>query len=390
MALLSDLEERLRNLSIDTVAAPTISPTTNKLSSVVAQPTGLQAPTQLTPNRGVGSGLSNFMQSLGYGMVGKPIDLSNQKAGWQSYLGGTLGARIGQGLIDKVLFGEVTPQAKVAKATFYNDPTELNQLGKELEMKAKYSSRVAAEQQKMAYAETIADAIIEGNQPPDLGRLYGYSGAVRKALADKGFNLSKAALDWEAAKKSISALNSPQQQRLRQTIESVEGGIEPLKELSAEFERVGFKPANSLIVKSRINGISLRPGAMKNLGEDQVKIVTRYVTQMNTMRDELAQAFNGGYAPTEASFRLADEILDPAYGSGQLDAALDQLGVNLRIRRTAIMSGAPVGASEGNAYWNRLPEQSQTNSGKDEFRIGQTMKKGGTTYTYEGNGQWSY
>jgi hypothetical protein len=65
-------------------------------------------------------------------------------------------------------------------------------------------------------------------------------------------------------------------------------------------------------------------------------LATKYISQINLMKDELAQGFMGGGVPSESAFKLADQILNPLYGKGQLDAAIDQLAVNLNIRKNAI------------------------------------------------------
>lgn len=207
-------------------------------------------------------------------------------------------------------------------------------------------------------ASPIADAIISGQQPPDLAGMYGLAPKVRKAMAEKGFDLTKASTDWAATKTYVKNLNSTQQVRLNQALESVNQGIDPLRQLSGEFERTNFQPANYLIQGSQLNGISLDPRKSKNLNQSQLQVAAKYVTQLNLMRDELAQSFSGGYAPTESGFKLADGVLNPLYGDTPLNASLDQVKFNLGIRKQAIGSGVPMGLN-GPVQQGQVPQKTQ-------------------------------
>jgi len=196
-------------------------------------------------------------------------------------------------------------------------------------------------------ATDIAEAIKNGTQPPTLTGLgrTGLAGEVRAKLARDGVDYSKLSRDWVSTTALAKNLNSTQQLRMNQALNSVQTSIDPLRELSKEVERVGFVPANKMIIGAKLNGISLDT---KGLNPDQVKVATKYVTQINLMRDELAQGFMGGGVPTETAFKLTDGILNPAYSKGQLSSALDQLEVNLNIRRNAISSTPALMVGGGN------------------------------------------
>ena len=81
--------------------------------------------------KNIGTGLAQFMQSMGHGMVGKPIDISGEtqgssalgKRGWESYLGGAIGSKLGAGLIAGALGGGKAADAAAAGAS----PTYFNQ-----------------------------------------------------------------------------------------------------------------------------------------------------------------------------------------------------------------------------------------------------------------------
>ena len=118
-----------------------------------------------------------------------------------------------------------------------------------------------------------------------------------------------------------------------------------MRKISSEVERTGFKPANNLIVKADLNGVSLSP----DTPEDQVKAATKYVTQVNLMRDTMAVAFMRGGTPTDQALKLTDNILNPAYSNDQIGAALDQVQINLNMRKSALPTQAYVPGQQNSA-----------------------------------------
>ena len=228
------------------------------------------------------------------------------------------------------------------------------------------------ERARVSNAKDIAEGIKTGLQPPELTGLGrdGSAGLVRGELQRQGVNLTKLTEDWVATKAFAKNLNSTQQIRLNQALTSVDMSIDPLKELSKQVDRVGFVPANSLIVKAGLGGVTLNTDKLK---PNQVEAATKYVTQINLMRDELAQGFMAGGQPTEKALELTDAILRPAYGKGQLNAALDQVRFNLGVRKNAISSSQPQMIG-GNQNTNQPPsydsktQKLQQNS-KGEYRV---------------------
>ncbi len=223
-------------------------------------------------------------------------------------------------------------------------------------------------------AKDIFQGIKEGTQQPDLTGLgrTGLAGEVRAQAAREGFNLKQATLDWTSTKEFAKSLNSQQQVNLNRALNSVQASIQPLKELSTQLDQGGFVPANRLTLNAKLNGIELDS---KGMSQSQVQTATKYVTQMNLMRDELAQGFASGGVPTETGYKLADQILNPAYGKGQLGAALDQVGFNLNIRRNALTSSGPVLVGGGQQQQQNQPpaydsktQKLQQNS-RGEYRV---------------------
>jgi hypothetical protein len=160
------------------------------------------------------------------------------------------------------------------------------------------------------------------------------------------FDIQNAKNKVLAMQQTTRALNSPQQQRLRQAIQSVKGGIPEMQRLSNEFQRTNIIPANKFIMGIRQNGIDPLTGQKQfasdikvntsGMNPDQVAAAAKFKVQVATMRDEIAQVFSGGYAPSEAGFKLADEVLNEFYGGRMTRASLEQLMTNLKIRESAL------------------------------------------------------
>lgn len=221
-------------------------------------------------------------------------------------------------------------------------------------MKAKQST--ASNVVDNSYASAIADAIESGIQPPEMKGLYRYGGAVKGELAKRGFDLTKASRDWQATTKTIAGLNSTQQVRMRQALDSVEKSIPALTQLSEEFKRSGFKDVNWVTTNAALKGVG-----------KQRDIATKYVGQINLMKDELAQGFMGGGVPSDKAFKLADDILNPMFGKEQFDSALKQLGYNLNIRKKAIEGITPLGLG-GEINNPQITGIQPQNSGTEDMR----------------------
>lgn len=238
-------------------------------------------------------------------------------------------------------------------------------------MKSLKSTKVATTNSE--YTKSIADAIESGDQPPVMTGLYRYGGEVRGELAKRKFDLAKAQREWQAVQKTINGLNSTQQVRMRQALDSVEMSIPQLQELSDEFKRYGFKDVNWVTVNAALKGVG-----------KQRDLATKYIGQINLMKDELAQGFMGGGVPSEQAFKLADQILDPFYGKEQSSAALKQLNYNLKIRKQAIAGITPMGI--GGEVTNPKMTGRQTSSSRPPVPKGATKWSESTQSYYDDNG----
>lgn len=197
-------------------------------------------------------------------------------------------------------------------------------------------------------AKTIVDGIQQGNLPPTLSgmsRTAGLSAAIEVEAQKRGFNLKDAQVDYTALNQLTKTMNQNQMVQLNTAFNGVENDIPVMQKASNDLERTGFDPANSIIVKADLNGVSLSP----NVPEEQVEAATKYITQINVMRDSMAVAFMRGGVPSDQALKMTDNILNPAYSDKQIGAALDQVQTNLNMRKSAVQQNKPYvpGESQG-------------------------------------------
>jgi len=237
------------------------------------------------------------------------------------------------------------------------DPNKLTAEQKQTAMqeyaKAASTSGATEEDKKKRGAE-IADAIINGDQPPDLSRLYGLSGYVRDTLATKGYNLTQATQDWMATQRYLATLNGPAQTRLRQSVEFVRESIPLVQSLSEDLDKVVDKTKYPLL--NKVVMLAAKNGTM---GEDAKNAAVNLDNQINELHTELAVMFRGGGASTNEALQRADTLLQSNWDTKQLKTALDLLQKNATIRLNSISSIGPSGTSPGNVY---APEGSTTPS----------------------------
>ncbi len=190
-------------------------------------------------------------------------------------------------------------------------------------------------------AKKIADAIVSGKQPPNLGnRLTGTTAKVRAALADQGYDLSKATEDWNATQKYLSTLNGTQQVRLRQAVDFTYESIGAVEKLASAWDAGGFPVLN----KARL--AAAKQGA---LGPEAQSIATRMESAINDSVSELATVYKGGNSSTDEGLKLAAANLKTDWSKGTLLDNAAQIKEFLGYRRNSMSSGHAV-TNQGNVY----------------------------------------
>jgi hypothetical protein len=197
----------------------------------------------------------------------------------------------------------------------------------------------------------LSEAIKKGDQPPVLTGLYGLSGPIRQRLEKDGFDLSKAQLEWQRAQKQITSLNGPQQVRFVGLASSVVNTIDEVRDLSEQMKLSGVPIAN----RAEMATYAQTQGNTAN-----GQLTARYIAAVNTLKEEFANLANGGYAPTEAAWALANGQINGDYGVKQLGASLDEVQRLINYRLKAMPGLSTMGPGAPNTY---LPQQGSANPG---------------------------
>jgi hypothetical protein len=187
----------------------------------------------------------------------------------------------------------------------------------------------------LSTVEKMSDDMVAGRRPPFVG---GYGGlgvpikmapSFEKTMAQRHpeFNRSTAALQWEAEKRRAIVMNGPQQVRFRQLEQSVQPFIRELEDLSEKMRLGGMMAWNQAKLEAERQGGN--------------PLVARYDTAFGGIMGEVAQLENGGYAPTDASWKAAYEQLNKARGVRAQMAALDEIKKIISYRVQGMDSIAP-------------------------------------------------
>jgi Lysozyme like domain len=193
-----------------------------------------------------------------------------------------------------------------------------------------------------AKADDIAEAIESGDQPPVLTGLYGMAPLVRSALEKNGFDLSKHQLQWDAAKKQVASLNGPQQVRFVGLANSVVNTINEVNDLAEQMQNSGVP----LLNKARLTAYIQAEGNSEN-----GQLAARYQTAVGTLKEEFANLANGGYAPAEPAWKLANDRVNGNYGVKELGASLTEIQRLIKYRLNAMPGMSQVGPGSANPYF---------------------------------------
>jgi hypothetical protein len=180
--------------------------------------------------------------------------------------------------------------------------------------------------------QSVTEGIVSGITPPDLKSVSSFRdrSKISASLAKQGYDLNTAEKDWKAANKFYAGMNSTQQIRLRQAINSVQGSLGNLETLNDEYKRLGFTPANKAQLMANSKGVG-----------KQAVLATEYLTSLGVIQDELSQVFMGGNSPTEKFLEQAQKIVRSDFTFEQLQGVIKQLKLNLKYRLNSIDQAEP-------------------------------------------------
>ena len=199
---------------------------------------------------------------------------------------------------------------------------------------------IFSQKEAVATARGIADAIARGEQPPALTGLREYTALVRKALADKGYDLTRATQDWNAIKRHVLTMNSAAQLRMRQATRFAYESLDLVEQYANEWDAGQFPALNSIELAAARQGV---------LGPEAQRVGTQLHSVITDLQSELATVYRGGLSSTDTSIELAAENLKTEWSKEQLIENVKLMRTTLRIRLNSIeqtgVSGTP-----GNQY----------------------------------------
>lgn len=180
-----------------------------------------------------------------------------------------------------------------------------------------------------------AEAIIAGRQAPPNPAVGRSSVATQKLFAElarRGFDVNKGYLDYQASLKTVASLNGPQMVRFRGLATSVVNTIDEVKTLADQMSLSGVP---------KLNKLELLAYQETQGNSDKGQLVAKYLGAVNTLKEEFANLANGGYAPTEAAWELANSQINSNYGVDQMSAALTEVQRLINFRVTALTNVTP-------------------------------------------------
>jgi cell fate (sporulation/competence/biofilm development) regulator YlbF (YheA/YmcA/DUF963 family) len=188
-------------------------------------------------------------------------------------------------------------------------------------------------------AKTLAQQLIEGRTTPaTLSKRGDYNHIL--ALADrlsqqqgKGkLSPTRLQLDYSAAVKHVGAMNGPQMVRFRALAGSVVNTMDEVKALAEELKQGGVQRWNQ----------AKRDTVMEVYGNTpQSALAARYVSAVNTLKEEFANLAQGGYAPTEDAWKLANQQINANFGLKDMMASLTEAQRLINYRMNAFTNLLP-------------------------------------------------
>lgn len=197
--------------------------------------------------------------------------------------------------------------------------------------------------------KAIAEAIMRGEQPPDVKGLYRMAGPVRFELAKRGYDMMTAQADWQATQKHLATLNGPQQERLRQAITFTADSLDNIESLYAEWKKLAGVSGLKVINRANL-------AAMKQLPGRAGEVATNLEAQINDLTSELGTVYKGGNSSTDESLKLASGNLKAEWNDQTFGRAVQQIRKNLKIRQNSMLSSTPAGLSSAKGGDASAPE----------------------------------
>jgi len=263
------------------------------------------------------------------------------------------------------------------------------QLGMEKQRLGLEGARVGLERQRLAQGGAAAPAgqqsdvketvagMKDGSLPPVLpGRATKEYNAIMAESHRQGFDLAKAAQDWQATSKYLGTLNGQQQTRLRQAVEQVQESVPLVRALVKEWDSAGIPV---------LSAANLRAAKAGTYGNKAQSLALRLDAQIADMTSELGTVYKGGNSSTDESLKLAAKNLGADWSKQAAIDALDQIEKNITYRKNSMKLGPVTDQSQQNRY---APDLGAVPSGAPDNVTSLLKSKGAGTYTLSDGSKW--
>lgn len=191
-------------------------------------------------------------------------------------------------------------------------------------------------------AKVIGDAIIAGQQPPDLKGNYKLGPRIKAYLARQGYDLATAQTEWTATQKHMASLNGTQQERLRQGVDFANHSLDLIDKLYNDWQAVGAQTGIKMFNKASL-------AIAKQLPGDAGAAAQALDGQINDLTAELANVYMGGNSPTDHAISLAAQNLQSNWNEETFKKALGLIRQNLTLRKNSMLTSTTAGGSRYDA-----------------------------------------
>lgn len=199
-----------------------------------------------------------------------------------------------------------------------------------------------------------AQQLVDGNLTPSMlskrsssyNTILAEANRLSKEQTGQPINFVKLQTQFAAAQRFAASQNSTQATRFRSLAGSVVNTINEVRDLADELKQGGVQLFNRARRGSVLQVYGNTP---------QSETAARYVAAVNTLKEEFAGLIQGGYAPTESAFALANQQINGDYGVKDLNAAVTEVQRLIQYRLSAFEHLWPLGASQQESSSDILP-----------------------------------
>lgn len=204
---------------------------------------------------------------------------------------------------------------------------------------AKSTTSITTAQRESNDARDTAQGIIRGELPPTAGMVRTKVGdAVRAELARNHYDLTTATSDWNAVQKHIAALNSTQQERLRQAINFTAETLPQIEEAYAKWKRNAGISGIKILNRAALATTKQFPGETGSSAQQLESLIADFTSEIGTV-------YKGGLSSTDESLKLASKNLSADWNEQTFNDAVARLKTSLAIRQNSIKNSQPAGMS---------------------------------------------